>query len=455
MADAPLPPSAAEFDRAFGLLDGLFDPADANARFPRRPNAVYTTAVILWMLTYQRTHPDKSLDAAVQHLLATRPALLPDHKRVRDDTLSLNTSSYSDARQWLPLGAAEWFAGHVSRSLLGDTPPTWGERRVFVLDGTTLTLAPEPELRGQFPPAKNQHGRGVWPVALLALAHELSSGVAVVPQVGAKFGPRAVSETALAGAVMDQLPTGSVVMADAGFGIFAVAWAAHQRGLGFVFRLTAQRFAAYRRSAREVASGDGWWTGERVWRPSVRERRAHPEFPADAELRVRVHEVRLPTGGTLAVVTDQTGTAAEVGEWYRQRGVVEVDIRDVKVVLNTEHLAARSEAMFRKEVLVSVVAYHLVVQFRRQAAKRAGCQPRGLSFTRVWTTFRLFLLGAGYRTAGEWRAGYERALALAARHRLPNRPPGRRYERAAYPRRPKADQFKKRTPRPPADEAPT
>lgn len=453
---APRPPSDAEFDAAFALLGGVFDPADADARFPRRPNAVYTAAVILWMLTYQRMHPDKSLEAAVKHLLATHPALLPaDHKRVREGTLSPHTGTYSDARHWLPVAAAEWFADHVSRTLMADTPPAWNGRRVFLLDGTTLTLAPEPDLRAKYPPATNQHGRGVWPVALLVVAHELSSGVAVVPEVGAKFGHRAVSETALAGAVMDRLPTGGVVMADAGFGIFAVAWEAHRRGLGFAFRLTAQRANAYRRKARQVASGDGWWTGEWVWRPSAKERRAHPDLPADAELVVRMHQVRWPSGGTLVVVTDQSGTAGEVGEWYRQRGSVEVDLRNLKVVLDTEHMASRSDNLFRKELLLSVVAYNLVGQFRRQAATRAGCEPRGLSFKRVWTTFRTFLLGSRWRTAADWRAGYERALGYAVKDRLPNRPPGRRYEREAYPRRPKADQFKKRKPRPPADETST
>lgn len=452
---APARPSDDEFDAAFALLAGHFDPSEADARFPRRANAVYTASVVLWMLVYQRTHPDKSLDAAVKHLLATRPALLPDRKRVRVGTLSSNTSSYSDARHWLPLEAAEWFAGHVSQSLLADTPPAGGGRRVFLLDGTTLPLAPEPDLRAAYPPARNQHGRGVWPIALLVVAHELASGVAVVPQVGAKFGPAAVSETALAAAVMGRLPADSVVMADAGFGIFAVAFAARERGLGFVFRLTAQRAAAYRRTARTVASGEGWWTGERVWRPSAKERRAHPDWPADAELVVRMHEVRLPAGGVLAVVTDQSGSAAEVGEWYRQRGMVEVDLRNLKVVLDAEHMAARSEAVFRKELLLSVVAYNLVGQFRRQAAARAGCAPRGLSFKRVWTTFRTFLLGAMFATAGEWRAGYERAMGYAVRDRLPNRPPDRRYPREAYPRRPKADQFQKRKPRPPADEPPT
>jgi hypothetical protein len=57
-------------------------------------------------------------------------------------------------------------------------------------------------------------------VALLTVAHELSSGAAIVPEIGAKYGPEAISETTLAGAVMDRMPADSVVMADAGFGIF-------------------------------------------------------------------------------------------------------------------------------------------------------------------------------------------------------------------------------------------
>jgi hypothetical protein len=451
----PCGPTGEEFERAFELLADRFDPSEADTRFPRRANAAYTASVILWMLVYQRTHPDKSLEAAVKHVLDTRPDLLPNTKRVRENALSSNTSSYSDARQWLPLEAARWFADHVTRSLINAAPPAWSGRRVFLIDGTTLTLAPEPELRQKYPPAANQHGRGVWPVALLVVAHELSSGAAVVPEVGAKFGPHAVSETALAGAVMDALPADGVVMADAGFGIFAVAFAARARGLGFVFRLTAARFAAYRRKAREVGRGDGWWTGELTWRPSTKERRKHPEWPADAELKVRVHEVSLPSGGALTVVTDAESAARDVGAWYRQRVAVEVDIRNVKVVLNTEHMAVRSEAMFRKELLMSVVSYNLVVQFRRQAADRAKCPPRELSFKRVWTTFRTFLLGKMFTTAGQWRTGYERAMGYAMRDRLPKRPPGRRYEREAYPRRPKADQFKKRTPRTTTDHTPT
>jgi hypothetical protein len=95
------------FDEVFALLSDRFDPRDADEQFPVRGNAVYRTCVVVWMLVYQRMNPDKSLEAAAKHLLNDRPSFLPENKRVRQKTLSSNTSSFSDARQRLPREAAE------------------------------------------------------------------------------------------------------------------------------------------------------------------------------------------------------------------------------------------------------------------------------------------------------------------------------------------------------------
>ncbi|MFO1064871.1 MAG: hypothetical protein U0892_13480 [Pirellulales bacterium] len=66
--------------------------------------------------------------------------------------------------------------------------------RAFIIDGTTITLAPTEELAKAFPPASNQHGESVWPVAQLLVAHELQTGCAVVPQIDPMYGPNNVSE---------------------------------------------------------------------------------------------------------------------------------------------------------------------------------------------------------------------------------------------------------------------
>ena len=98
--------------------------------------------------------------------------------------------------------------------------------------------------------------------------------------------------------------------------------------------------------------------------------------------------------------------------------------------------------MVKKELLTSLVAYNLVVQFRRQAAKLANLAPRRLSFTGVWNTFESFLLTQPPCSAVEWTSRYTAALRIASRDKLPNRP-GRSYPRKAHPRRPKSTKFMK------------
>lgn len=440
-----------QFDEAFAMLGDLFNPSEADEHYPVRGNAVYSTCVVLWMLVYQRMYPDKSLEAAVKHLIDSRPSFLPENKRVKQKTLSSNTSSFSDARQRLPCEAAEWFCGRISQSLIEASPPTLQDRRVFLIDGTTLKLSPVQELQKAFPPAPNQYGPGVWPVALLTVAHELSSGAALIPEIGAKFGPEAVSETALIKKLLRQMPTGSVVMADSGFGIFVVAHDAAQAGHSFLFRLTRQRFDAYQKRATLVEEGEGIKSYELCWRPSAQELKSHPEIGKDAVLEVKLHEVVISKDLTLCLVSDLRASAKEMADAYKRRVDVEIDIRNVKVVLNTEQMRVRSVEMFRKELLMSMVAYNLVTQFRRQAAELAKRAPRQMSFKRTWTTFRIFLLSAMYTDPVSWREKYETALGYAMKDKLPNRPAGRQYEREAYPHRPKADQFKKRKAKPVAE----
>ena len=107
-----------------------------------------------------------------------------------------------------------------------------------------------------------------------------------------------------------------------------------------------------------------------------------------------------------------------------------------------ETMRCRSESMMRKELLTSVVAYNLVIQFRRQAADVAGLPPRRLSFKEVWNTFQSFLLNQPPCSEPEWQARYRDALQIASKDKLPNRP-GRSYKRRAHPRRQKSTKFMK------------
>lgn len=430
-----------EFTSAVEMLRQLLPDEELNRRQPSGPATVYTTLVTLWMMTLQRLGGGQTLQTVVKEVLAHNRALLPDNKRLREGTLSETSGAYAQARRRLNLETVEFFANRVCDSLLAASPPWYDGRRAFVLDGTTVTLAPTPELRDAFPPATNQHGDSVWPVALLLMVHELQSGCALPPAIGAMYGANNTSEAQLARTIARRLPRASLVLADSGFGIFSVAHALVGAGHGILFRLTKTRFQALQRVATPLEREAGRATWRLQWTPSAKDRQNNPELPADAALDVRLHEVPL-ADESLYLVTNLAISSEQAGQWYARRYDVEHDIRDVKVTLDTENLRAKSVAMVKKELLTSLVAYNLVVQFRRQAAKLAGLPPRRLSFTGVWNTFQSFLLTQPPCSAPEWIERYEAALRIAARDKLPNRP-GRSYPRRAHPRRAKSTKFMK------------
>jgi len=437
--EAPL--SDEEFTSAVELLRQLIPEEDFPAySLDVSPATVYTTLVTLWMLTLQRLGGGKSLAAAVKDVLTYSRDLLPNNKRVREGTVSENSSAFSQARKRLPIEVVRRFATTVSQSLI-DQSPSWFEgRRAFIIDGTTMTLAPTSNLRDAYPPAINQHGQTVWPVMMLMVAHELQSGCALIPEFGAMYGPDNTSEARQAAAIGGRIPPGSLVLADAGFGIFSVAHAMQGAAHDILFRLTKSRFKSLRRKAEKIDQTEHSAHYRLTWVASLKDCKTNPDLPADASLEVYLHEVELDNGECLYLATTLEVNSQTAAEIYGRRYDVEHDIRDLKVSLGIESIRAKSDEMVQKELLCSVVAYNLVVQMRREAAKKAKVAPRRLSFTGVWTTMQVYLLQQPPCSAAEWLARYERALRSAANAKLPHRP-GRNHPRKAHPRRPKSTKF--------------
>jgi hypothetical protein len=447
LMDGTLAGADEEVLSAFDLLRQITPEHELLQLAPTGPAAVYTTLVTLWMLTLQRLTGGTSLSAAVKEVLEHSRCLLPDNKRVREGTLSHNSGTYSEARKRLPMAAVELFAQRVCESLIERTPLCFGDRRAFLIDGTTITLPPTSDLRRVYPPAVNQHGETVWPVLMLLVAHELQTGCALNPELGAMYGPNNTSEAQQAVRLAPRIPAGSLVLCDAGFGIFYVAWGMQQQGHDVLCRLTKARFKSLVKNHAPHSQSAGERTWHVRWKPSAKERKNHPDLPPGAALDVLVHEVLLDNGESLYLVTSLPWSAADAADGYARRYDVEHNIRDFKVTLRVETIRAKSEEMVRKELLCSIVAYNLLLEFRRKAADIARVAPRRLSFTQVWNTFEICLLRQPPALPEQWQQRYDRALAQAAKAKLPLRP-GRSYPRRAHPRRQKSTKFMQTKPPP-------
>jgi hypothetical protein len=404
---------------------------------------VYTHGVTLWMLVLQRLGKGKTLKEVVSQIISHDRDLLPDNKRVRENTLSENSAAYSRARKRLPLETIFEFSSRVCNYLGQISKPLIDGRRVFLLDGTTITLPPTKALQKAYPPASNQHGTSVWPVAQLMVANEMQSGCALLPQVDPMYGENKVSEAVQAHRIVTQLPLESIVMADSGFGIYSVAYHTKHAGHDFLFRLTHKRFKALHRQAKLIEEGTTHKTYHLLWKPSANDLKSNPNLPRDTSLEVLLHEVPVSPTMTLYLVSDLELDGPTTSQIYCRRYDVEFDIRDVKVTLDTENIRAKSVEMFKKELYTSIVAYNLVAQFRRQAAQLSQVQPRRLSFKDVWTTLKDRLLLQPACSYEEWLARYAEALYRASEKKHPQRKQPRSYTRKAHFRRPKTTKFQK------------
>lgn len=399
------------------LFRKLLPPRLLNDLDPKAVQAVYTPWTVTWLLVYQRLNGNATLNDAVSEFTLRFP--------LRRD-LSANSGAYSLARTELDQRVLPWAAANVYDTLVATYPPSWSGRRVFILDGTTVQLAPTPELRAAYPPASNQHGESHWPVLHLLVAHELASGLAAFPEFGPMYGPDGCSELVLATRIVRRLPKGAILLADRNFGIFALAWTANQAGHAVVLRLTQPRFRTLLKQARQV--GPGRW--ELVWRPSRYDRKMHPELPASAAVSGWLHEVKVSEQQTLYLFETVEMTGEETAGLYHKRQDVETDIRDIKETLCLSEMTCKGQDMLQKELAAALVAFNLANQVRRLAAQRLKLEPRRLSFAGVWSLLKVFALAVmeGARTETQLQSEFDRLLKAAGQRKLPRR------EARSYPR---------------------
>jgi hypothetical protein len=386
---------------------------------------VFNLPLVVWLMIAQRLDAKATMSTAVQQVAQQRPqVLLTDHKRNREGTVSCHTGAYSDARQAMPVKVAERVADRVLEHLLlnrRDALPGWN-RRVFVLDGSSVEAPHTPELVKAYPPARNQHGESHWPVLRLLVADELTTGLAERPCWGPMYGPDAVSEQELTESILDRLPDAAVVMGDINFGVFTVALAAAQRGHGQLFRLMPKR-------ARVVGHGLLLQPGTDVpvcWQPSAFERKQHPDLPPDACVRGRliVRQVVASNGVSMTLyffTTLQLGVE-QILQLYGQRWDIETDLRSLKQTLKLQMLRCQSVDMVAKELVLAVVGYNLVRAVMNVAAEQNNLDPRRLSFSRSQDVVNAALPGLdAARTRKDYSAGILKMLRLVASCKLPDR----------------------------------
>lgn len=376
---------------------------------------------------------DCSCRQAVAMTLAAADA--PPYRAARRRR-SADPSAYSQARQRLPGILLERLARRVADQL-HQHARRWHGHRIWVVDGTGVSMPDTPELQAAFPqPVSQKPGCG-FPVANLVGLFCWSTGALVHWAID----NRHVGELTLFRRLYRWLQPNDLVVGDRLYGNYYELAALSARGVQAVCRINHARKVDFRRGGR-LGAHDRLVTWKRPKHPATGvSREAWRRLPETLTLRivrVNVYCRRAWRRRRIELVTTLLDPAAYpasvLSELYRERWLAELDLRSLKTTLGMDVLRCQSPAMVRKELAMHQIAYNLIRLLMWTAAERHAVDASRLSF--AGTQQRILAI---LPFASRARSSREQARLVAdllgdiAADRVPNRPD--RHEPRATKRR--------------------
>ena len=370
-----------------------------------------------------------SADRACQDVVGRR---LSERIAQGQSESALNTGSYCDARQRLPIALPLTLGAKIGERLESMAPSRWRwqGRSVKLFDGTIVSMPDTPSNQQAYPQSHEQKPGLGFPIARIGALIGLASAAILGYQVVACKG-KGTGEQTLLGNLLDHLNAGDVVLADALLATWWIIEGAIRRGADVVMAQHGKRLTDFTRGKR-LGKNDHIVQWPRPPKPktmSAKEYARYPEFITMREVEVN---------GRILVTTllDRKFVSVRaLGALYKMRWNIEVDFRTIKATLEMDVLRCKSQPMVEKEIAVYFLAYNLVRWAMAKAASLADILPRVLSFTgakRLLNTFTDQLR----RTSGDQiRTVIATVTACIATLRLPHRPD--RIEPRAKKRRPK------------------
>jgi len=401
-------------------------------------NRIYSPLVTLWVFLSQVLSADHSCRAAVARLIAHRVS--QGHR-----PCSSETGAYCQARKRLPEKFFSAAACLVGRALDTKVDPQWlwKGRRVYMFDGTTVSMPDTAANLKAYPKTYNQKPGLGFPIARIGAIISLSCGA--ILNVGfCRYAGKGQGEVSLLRRMWDILRPGDVLLADSLMSNWAGIVMLKERGFELVSRLNkCNRKADFRKGTR-LGKDDHivHWCKPTSIR-SV-DRKTYHSLPDDLtirEVRVRVEQRGFRTK-TLVVVTTfldpEQMTKEDLALLYRARWNNELDLRSIKSTMQMEVLRGKTPELVRKEVWTHVLAYNLIRTIIAQAASKHGKVPRSISFKGAIQTLEAFqpvIAIQGKRDSPFRMDLYQQLLDAIAIHRVADRPD--RFEPRLRKRRPK------------------
>jgi hypothetical protein len=398
---------------------------------------IYSPLVTLWVFLGQVLSADHSCRAAVARLIAHR---LSQGQR----PCSAETGAYCQARRRLPEEFFSGLARRTGRALETSVDPQWlwKSRRVYVYDGSSVSMPDTPENQRDYPQPDTQKPGLGFPLARIAAVFSLACG-AVLDLGICRYAGKGQSELGMLRTLWNMFLPGDILLADRLMCTWTEMVMLKQRGVDCVCRFTSHRTADFR-LGRRLSKGDHVVNWLKPTKPRSIDRKTYdalPEFLTIRECRVKVEQAGFRTD-TLLIATTLLDADLfpkdDLAQLYRARWNAELDLRSLKRTLQMDVLRCKTPELVRKEIWTHVLAYNLIRTIMAQAATKHGIEPRTISFKGAVQTLEAFqpvIALQGEHNSELRKSLYEHLLDAIANHRVADRPD--RYEPRLRKRRPK------------------
>jgi Transposase DDE domain len=386
---------------------------------------VYSPLVTLWVFVGQVLSADHSCRSAVARLIAHRVSQ-------GQSPCSAETGAYCQARKRLPEQFFSTVACLVGRALEAkvDRRWLWKGRRVYMFDGTTVTMPDTSENQQAYPQVYNQKPGLGFPIARIGAITSLSCG-AIISLGFCRYAGKGEGEVSLLRRLWDVLRTGDVLLADRLIANWTNILLLQERGVEFVSRLNkANRKPDFRRGKR-LGNDDHivrWFKPTSIRSLDWQTYKLLPEYITVREARIRIEQPGFRTKVVVVVTTlldPRQTTQEDLATLYRERWNNELDLRSIKSTMQMGDLRCKTPELVRKEVWTHVLAYNLIRTIIAQAASRHDIQPRSISFKgtiQALEAFQPLIAFRGERSAVHRMALYQQLLVAVATHQVADRP---------------------------------
>jgi hypothetical protein len=304
---------------------------------------------------------------------------------------SLNTASYSRARGRLKMDAIRDMArdAHLEMDKAADERWLWKNRRVTIIDGSTVAMSDTPDNVAVYPKRSNHHEYNGYPIARVMLASSLETGSVVDFGIAAWRG-KSTGEIPIAARLIDSIERGNILLADAMFVSYSFIGLCQRGGLDFVgHKKSNRKFTII--AEQKIGDGDrliqikkpaiphtGWIAAD-----------LYAELPEAMTLRetqITIEKIgfRARSITVLSTLTDAAKySKSDLADLLLARWNIELDLRIIKRELGLNFLRGKTPDMVIKEIWINLLAFNLIRRLINVIARTDNVAPRRISFKKT------------------------------------------------------------------------